>query len=38
MIQDSVLGPHQEILTARATDKKILKNAQDGGIVTALLV
>lgn len=38
MIQDSVLGPHQEILTARATDKKILKKAQDGGIVTALLV
>lgn len=37
MIQDSVLGPHQEILTARATDKKILKKAQDGGIVTALL-
>lgn len=38
MIQDSVLGSHQEILTARATDKKILSKAQDGGIVTALLV
>ena len=38
MIQDSVLGPHQEILTARATDKKILDKSQDGGIVTALLV
>jgi coenzyme F420 hydrogenase subunit beta len=38
MIQDSVLGPHQEIITARATDKKILSKAQDGGIVTALLI
>ena len=37
MIQDSVLGPHQEILTARATDKKILKNVQYGKIVTAVL-
>ncbi|MBR0473264.1 MAG: coenzyme F420 hydrogenase subunit beta [Methanosphaera sp.] len=38
MIQDSVLGPHQEIITARATDKKILSKSQDGGIITALLV
>lgn len=38
MIHDSVLGPHQEIITARASDKKILSNGQDGGIVTALLV
>lgn len=38
MIQDSVLGPHQEIITARATDKKILDKAQDGGIITALFV
>ncbi len=38
MIQDSVLGPHQEILTARATDKKILSKSQDGGIITALMV
>lgn len=38
MIQDSVLGPHQEIITARATDKKILSKAQDGGIITSLLV
>ena len=38
MIHDSVLGPHQEIITARASDKKILSKSQDGGIVTALLV
>ena len=38
MIQDSVLGAHQEIITARATDKKILNKAQDGGIASALLV
>ena len=38
MIHDSVLGPHQEIITARASDKKILSTGQDGGIVTALLV
>lgn len=38
MIQDSVLGPHQEIITARATDNKILSKAQDGGIVSALLI
>lgn len=38
MIHDSVLGPHQEIITARASDKKILGKGQDGGIVTALLV
>lgn len=38
MIHDSVLGPHQEIITARASDKKILSKGQDGGIVTALLV
>lgn len=38
MIDDSVLGPHQEIITARASDKKILSKGQDGGIVTALLV
>lgn len=38
MIDDSVLGPHQEIITARASDKKILGKGQDGGIVTALLV
>ncbi|RAP51684.1 MAG: coenzyme F420 hydrogenase subunit beta, partial [Methanosphaera sp. rholeuAM270] len=37
MIQDSVLGPHQEIITARATDKKILNKSQDGGIITAIL-
>ena len=38
MIQDSVLGAHQEIITARANDKKILNKAQDGGIASALLV
>ncbi len=38
MIQDSVLGPHKEIITARATDKKILNKSQDGGIITAILV
>ncbi|MDO5825511.1 MAG: coenzyme F420 hydrogenase subunit beta [Methanosphaera sp.] len=38
MIQDSVLGPYQEIITARASDKKIRSKSQDGGIVSALLI
>lgn len=38
MIQDSVLGPHQEIITAKASDKKVLNKAQDGGIVSAILI
>lgn len=37
MIQDSILGPHQEIITAKATDKKIISKSQDGGIVSAIL-
>lgn len=37
MIQDSILGPHQEIITAKATDKKIKSKSQDGGIVSAIL-
>ncbi|MBE6493106.1 MAG: coenzyme F420 hydrogenase subunit beta [Methanosphaera stadtmanae] len=37
MIQDSILGPHQEIITARASDKKILTKSQDGGIVSTIL-
>ncbi len=31
-----VLGTYKDILTARATDKKIQKVSQDGGIVSAL--
>lgn len=38
MIQDSVLGPHQEIITAKAADNKVLSKAQDGGIVSAILI
>ena len=38
MIYDSVLGPHQEIITAKASDKKITSKAQDGGIVSAILI
>lgn len=38
MIQDSVLGAYQEIITAKASDKKIANKAQDGGIVSALLI
>ncbi|MDI6718711.1 MAG: coenzyme F420 hydrogenase subunit beta [Methanomicrobiales archaeon] len=30
------LGNYRQVLAARTTDKEILKNAQDGGIVTAL--
>lgn len=37
MIQDSILGSHQEIITAKATDKKIISKSQDGGIVSAIL-
>ena len=37
MIQDSILGPHQEIITARASNKKILSKSQDGGIVSTIL-
>lgn len=38
MIQDSALGPYQEIITARATDKKIRGKSQDGGIASAILI
>lgn len=38
MIQDPALGPYQEIITAKATDKKITNKSQDGGIVSALLI
>jgi len=38
MIEDSVLGPYQEIITARAKDKKIRGKSQDGGIVSAMLI
>lgn len=38
MIQDSVLGSHQEIITAKAADNKILSKSQDGGIVSAILI
>ncbi len=37
MINDSVLGPYQEIITVKAVDNKILKKSQDGGIVSAIL-
>ncbi len=38
MIQDSILGPHQEIISAKATDKKITSKSQDGGIISAILI
>ena len=38
MIQDSILGPHQEILTLRSSDKKIRNKSQDGGIATSILI
>ena len=34
---DPILGSYEEIITARAVDKKVLKKSQDGGIVTTLL-
>lgn len=34
---DPILGPYEEIITARAVDKKVLKKSQDGGIVSTLL-
>ncbi|HZD42896.1 MAG TPA: coenzyme F420 hydrogenase subunit beta [Methanomicrobiales archaeon] len=30
------LGNYKQVLAARTTDKEILKNAQDGGVITAL--
>lgn len=36
--KDSLLGCYQNIVAARSTNKKILKTAQDGGIVTTLLI
>lgn len=35
--QDSFLGNYQEIIAAKSTDKKILENAQNGGIVSTIL-
>jgi coenzyme F420 hydrogenase subunit beta len=32
-----VLGNNKTVVSARSTDKEILKGAQDGGIVTSLL-
>ena len=33
-----VLGTYKEALSARSTDKRIQKVAQDGGIASALLI
>ena len=38
MMHDSALGSYQEVITARATDKKIKAKSQDGGVVSALLI
>ncbi|TKJ23214.1 MAG: hypothetical protein CEE43_03520 [Promethearchaeota archaeon Loki_b32] len=36
--KDSLLGYYQKITAARSTDNNILKNAQNGGVVTSLLL
>ena len=33
-----VLGKYTDIMTVRTTDKALQKKAQDGGIVSALLI
>ncbi|MCD7781737.1 MAG: coenzyme F420 hydrogenase subunit beta [Methanosphaera sp.] len=38
MIYDSILGPHEEIITARTSDHNVLNKSQDGGIVSSLLI
>jgi coenzyme F420 hydrogenase subunit beta len=38
MIEDPYLGKYIACVSARSTDKEILKKAQDGGIATALMV
>jgi coenzyme F420 hydrogenase subunit beta len=38
MIEDPYLGKYITCVSARSTDKEILKKAQDGGIATALIV
>jgi coenzyme F420 hydrogenase subunit beta len=36
--KDFLLGNYQQIVAARSTDKKILKVAQTGGVITTLLI
>jgi coenzyme F420 hydrogenase subunit beta len=38
MVSDPYLGKYTTCISARSTDKEILKNAQDGGIATTLMV
>ena len=38
MIEDPYLGKYVICVSARSTDKEILKKAQDGGVATALMV
>ena len=38
MVSDPYLGNYTTCVSARSTDKEILKKAQDGGIATALMV
>jgi coenzyme F420 hydrogenase subunit beta len=38
MIEDPYLGKYTTCISARSTDKEILKKAQDGGIATTLMV
>ncbi|OED30630.1 coenzyme F420 hydrogenase subunit beta [Methanosphaera sp. WGK6] len=38
MIHDSILGPYQEIITAKAKDNKVTSKSQDGGIVSSIMI
>lgn len=38
MVSDPYLGKYMTCVSARSTDKEILKKAQDGGIATTLMV